>query len=154
MKFYASVRIEVRRGEQLKNGAEIIGNRTKCKVVKNKVAPPFKECEFDIMYGEGIAFEGELLDLGAELNVVQKGGAWYSYNDMKLGQGRDNAKNFLKENPDIAKEIEDKIRAGANDIVLVSKKSKKAAAVKEAAKAADAAIDADDDFEEFAPVDE
>jgi len=154
LKFYSTVRIEVRRGEQLKSGAEIIGNRTKCKVVKNKVAPPFKECEFDIMYGTGIAHEGELIDLGVELGIVQKGGAWFSYNDNKLGQGRDNAKNFLKDNPDIAQEIEDKIRAGADSIVLVSKKNKKAAALKDAAKAADMAIDADDDFEEFAPADD
>ncbi len=155
LKFYSSVRIEVRRGEQLKNGAEIIGNRTKCKVVKNKVAPPFKECEFDIMYGTGIAHEGELIDLGVELGIVQKGGAWFSYNDMKLGQGRDNSKTFLKENPDIANEIEQKIRAGSDEIVLASKKNKKAAAVKAAAKSAmDVTVDADEDFEEFAPADE
>ena len=154
LKFYSTVRIEVRRGEQLKNGAEILGNRTKCKVVKNKVAPPFKECEFDIMYGKGISLEGELVDLGVELNIVQKGGAWYSYNDMKIGQGRDNAKNFLKDNPDIAKEIGDKIRVGAGDLILASKKNKKAAALTSAAKTVDVKIDAEDDFEEFAPVDD
>ncbi len=154
LKFYSSVRIEVRRGEQLKAGAEIIGNRTKCKVVKNKVAPPFKECEFDIMYGTGIAHEGELIDLGVELDIVQKGGAWFSYNDMKLGQGRDNAKNFLKDNPDIATEIEEKIRKGADGLVLVSKKNKKAAALKEAVKTADMTVDAEDDFEEFSPADD
>ena len=153
LKFYSSVRIEVRRGEALKNGAEIIGNRTKCKVVKNKVAPPFKECEFDIMYGKGISHEGELIDLGVELNIVQKGGAWFSYNDMKLGQGRDNAKNFLKDNPDIAEEIEAKIRAGASEIVLASKKNKKDAE-KKLVKDIKIAIDADDDFEEFAPVED
>ncbi len=153
LKFYSSVRIEVRRGEALKNGAEIVGNRTKCKVVKNKVAPPFKECEFDIMYGKGISHEGELIDLGAELNIVKKGGAWYSYNDMKLGQGKDNAKNFLIDNPDIAEEIEAKIRAGADDIVLVSKKSKKEAELK-AAKKVNVTVDADDDFEEFTPSDD
>lgn len=153
LKFYSSVRIEVRRGEALKSGAEIIGNRTKCKVVKNKVAPPFKECEFDIMYGKGISHEGELIDLGVELNIVQKGGAWFSYNDMKIGQGRDNAKNFLKDNPDIAEEIEAKIRAGASEIVLVSKKNKKEAE-KKSAKEVNIVVDAEDDFEEFAPVED
>ena len=105
LKFYASVRIEVRRGEQIKNGSEVIGNRTKCKVVKNKVAPPFKECEFDIMYGKGISRVGEVLDMAVDLDIVKKGGAWFSYNDMKLGQGRDNAKEFLLNNPDIMGEI-------------------------------------------------
>lgn len=153
LKFYSSVRIEVRRGEALKSGAEILGNRTKCKVVKNKVAPPFKECEFDIMYGKGISHEGELIDLGVELNIVQKGGAWFSYNDMKLGQGRDNAKNFLLDNPDIAEEIEAKIRAGANEIVLVSKKNKKLAEQKDAKKI-NTTVNAEEDFEEFAPADD
>lgn len=153
LKFYSTVRIEVRRGEALKSGVEIIGNRTKCKVVKNKVAPPFRECEFDIMYGTGISHEGELVDLGVELNIVQKGGAWFSYNDMKLGQGRDNAKIFLKENPEIAKEIEAKIKTNSGDLVMASKKNKKAELVKTNAKAQQAkvAVDTDDDFEEFAP---
>ena len=161
LKFYSSVRIEVRRGEQLKNGTQILGNRTKCKVVKNKVAPPFKECEFDIMYGTGISQEGELIDLGAELDIVQKSGSWYSYKGNKIGQGKDNAKKFMKDNPDIADEIREKIKEGAEKIVLASKKSKKAAAVKAEAKKAeekadkksslDVAISADDDFEEFAP---
>ena len=128
LKFYSSVRIEVRRGEAIKSGAEIIGNRTKCKIAKNKVAPPFKECEFDVMYGQGISRVGEVLDLAVELNIIQKGGAWFSYNDMKLGQGRDNAKDFLKNNPDIMAEVEKKIKENAGDIVLVSKKNKKAAA--------------------------
>ncbi len=162
LKFYASVRIEVRRGEQIKNGAEVIGNHTKCKVVKNKVAPPFKECEFDIMYGKGISRTGEVLDLAADLNIVKKGGAWYSYNDMKLGQGRDNAKTFLEEHPDIMAEIEDKIKENEDNIVLASKKSKKAAKLEEKASVAtertevqvpDLTVEADDDFEEFAPVD-
>ena len=110
LKFYASVRIEVRRGEQLKSGTEIIGNRTKAKVVKNKVAPPFKNAEFDILYGTGISFEGELVDLGVQLGIVQKSGAWFNYGDLRLGQGRDNARMFIKANPQISKEIEEKIR--------------------------------------------
>lgn len=165
LKFYASVRIEVRRGEQIKNGAEVIGNRTKCKVVKNKVAPPFKECEFDIMYGTGISRTGEVLDLAAELGVVKKGGAWYSYNEMKLGQGRDNAKDFLDNNPEIMAEIEQKIKESEQQIVMTSKKNKKAAKLEEKAAAAakpqkneepempDLTVVPDDDFEEFAPVD-
>lgn len=153
LKFYSSVRIEVRRGEQIKNGSEVIGNRTRCKVVKNKVAPPFKEAEFDIMYGTGISHEGELVDLGVELGVIQKGGAWYSYNDNKIGQGRENAKNFVRDNPDVALEIENKIRECSGELVMTSKKAKKAAAVKaESEKAAvDMTVNADDDFEEFAP---
>jgi recombination protein RecA len=111
LKFYASVRIDVRKGEAIKEGSEIIGNKTKVKIVKNKVAPPFKECEFDIMYGEGISRTGEVLDLAVELGIAKKGGAWFSYGDMKLGQGRDNAKLFLKENPDIMLEFEEKIKA-------------------------------------------
>lgn len=116
LKFYSTIRMEVRRSEQLKNGTEVIGNRTKVKVVKNKVAPPFKDAEFDIMYGQGISKEGEILDLGEKLGIVIKGGSWYSYNDAKLGQGRDNSKNFIKEHPEIAKEIEDKIRANSQKI--------------------------------------
>ena len=158
LKFYSSVRIEVRRGEAIKSGAEIIGNRTKCKVVKNKVAPPFKECEFDVMYGQGISRVGEVLDLAVELNIIQKGGAWFSYNDMKLGQGRDNAKDFLKNNPDIMAEVEKKIKENAGDIVLVSKKNKKAAAKAGAEKSYDedvsAKVDPEEDFEEFTPSEE
>lgn len=156
LKFYASVRMEVRRGEALKNGTEIIGNRTRCKVVKNKVAPPFKECEFDIMYGTGISHEGELVDVGVNLGIVQKGGAWYSYNDMKLGQGRDNAKKFLKDNSDIAEEIEAKIRAGLAGTKEESKEEKitKKTPEKKSAKQVSIQIDAEDDFEEFAPADE
>ena len=134
LKFYASVRIEVRRGEQIKNGAEVIGNRTKCKVVKNKVAPPFKECEFDIMYGKGVSRTGEVLDLATDLNIVKKGGAWYSYNETKLGQGRDNAKDYLDEHPDIMQEIEAKIKENEGNIVMVSKKSKKSAKLDKKAK--------------------
>lgn len=157
LKFYSSVRIEVRRGEALKSGTEIIGNRTKCKVVKNKVAPPFKECEFDIMYGKGISHEGELIDIGVELGIVQKGGAWFSYNDMKLGQGRDNAKNFLKDNPDIAEEIEAKIRATLGSKAVekdAPKAEEKKEPIKKTAKSVSITIDAEDDFEEFAPVED
>lgn len=110
LKFYSTVRLEVRRSEQLKLGNDLVGNRTKVKVVKNKVAPPFKVAEVDIMYGEGISKEGELLDIGSVLDIVQKSGAWYSYNNEKLGQGRENSKVFLKENPDVAKQIEKSIR--------------------------------------------
>lgn len=110
LKFYASVRLEVRRAEALKQGNDLVGNRTKIKVVKNKVAPPFKVAEVDIMYGEGISREGSILDVGSELNIVQKSGAWYSFNEERLGQGRENSKQFLKENPEIANEIEYLIR--------------------------------------------
>lgn len=164
LKFYSSVRIEVRRGEAIKNGAEIIGNRTKCKVVKNKVAPPFKECEFDVMYGKGISRTGEVLDLAVDLDIVKKGGAWFSYNDMKLGQGRDNAKETLESNPELMKEIEQKILENSEQLVMVSKKNKKKAENIEAAKTAAAKSDsaaavktelpianADEDFEEFTP---
>ena len=179
LKFYASVRIEVRRGEQIKNGSEVIGNRTKCKVVKNKVAPPFKECEFDIMYGKGISRVGEVLDMAVDLDIVKKGGAWFSYNDMKLGQGRDNAKEFLLNNPDIMGEIEAKIKEHQAELVLAAQKDKKAKKLEEKANAGAAAQSAneepsadksekkirkaasdksvvakpEEDFEEFAPVD-
>jgi recombination protein RecA len=165
LKFYASVRLEVRRGEAIKDGSEILGNRTKCKVVKNKVAPPFKECEFDIMYGEGISRVGEVLDLGVETGVCKKGGAWFSYNDMKLGQGRDNSKQFLLDHPDIMQEIEDKIKEADLDAVLSPKKSKKKSKLEEkanesAAASADISVSdeelseiSDENFEEFAPVD-
>lgn len=110
LKFYSSVRIDIRRSEQLKNGEEIIGNHTKVKIVKNKVAPPFRTAEFDIMYGEGIAKEGDLLDLGSKMGIVQKSGSWYQYEQEKLGQGREQAKEYLKENKKLVKEIEEKIR--------------------------------------------
>ncbi|WP_039041980.1 recombinase RecA [Sporosarcina sp. ZBG7A] len=111
LKFYASVRLEVRRGEAIKHGNEIMGNKTRIRVVKNKVAPPFRTAEVDIMYGEGISKEGEIVDLGVEVEVVQKSGAWYSYEGERMGQGRENAKQFLKENPAIRTEISDKIRS-------------------------------------------
>ncbi|KFE35413.1 recombinase RecA [Thioclava atlantica] len=111
LKFYASVRLDIRRIGSIKDRDEVVGNQTRVKVVKNKVAPPFKQVEFDIMYGEGISKMGELVDLGVKAGVVEKSGAWYSYGDERIGQGRENAKNFLREHPDIAYEIEDKIRA-------------------------------------------
>ena len=111
LKFYASVRLEVRRAETLKSGNDVIGNRTRVKVVKNKVAPPFRQAEFDILYGEGISREGSLLDMATDGGLVQKSGAWYSYGDLRLGQGRESARDYLKENPDLAREIETKIRA-------------------------------------------
>ncbi|HEX5565272.1 MAG TPA: recombinase RecA [Sporosarcina sp.] len=122
LKFYSSVRLEVRRGEAIKQGNDIMGNKTRIRVVKNKVAPPFRTAEVDIMYGEGISREGEIVDLGADLEVVQKSGAWYSYEGERLGQGRENAKQFLKENPDIRAEIANKIRdsygmAAANYVI-------------------------------------
>ena len=182
LKFYSSVRIEVRKGEAIKNGAEVIGNRTKCKVVKNKVSPPFKECEFDLFFGKGISREGEVVDLAVELDIIHKSGAWFSYEGDKIGQGRENTKDWLKNNPDKAKEIEEKIKQKTDELIMVSKKGKKDAAVqaasssaaetanagaeviaevkadKPAAKAApkkppvNVIIDADDDFEEFTPV--
>ena len=110
LKFYASVRLDIRKIEAIKNGTEIVGNRAKVKVVKNKVAPPFRETEFDIIYGEGISKTGSILDIAVNYNIVDKSGAWFAYNDQKIGQGRENAKLFLKENPAIMEEIEAKIR--------------------------------------------
>ncbi|NCS62001.1 MAG: recombinase RecA, partial [Rhodoferax sp.] len=111
LKFYASVRLDIRRTGTIKKGDESIGNETKVKVVKNKVAPPFKTAEFDIMFGQGISREGEVIDMGVNANIVDKSGAWYAYNGEKIGQGRDNTREFLKENPDLAREIENKVRA-------------------------------------------
>ena len=111
LKYYSSVRLEVRRGEVIKKDGEAIGNRAKIKVVKNKVAPPFREAEVDLVYGLGISREGDILDLAANDNIINKSGAWYAYNGNKIGQGRENAKQFLKEHPDIMKEVEDKVRA-------------------------------------------
>lgn len=181
LKFYSSVRMEVRKGEAIKNGAEIIGNRTKVKIVKNKVAPPFKECEFDIMYGKGISRVGEVLDLAVDLDIIKKSGSWFSYQDQKLGQGRDKVKDILEQNPDMMKEIEEQIMALKDNLTMVSKKSKKqaklaAAAAGTQADSADAEeatlpendpsydqpieipeepdpdINAEDDFDEFTPV--
>ena len=118
LKFYASVRLDVRRIETLKVGGEVVGNRTRVKVVKNKVAPPFKEAEFDIMFGKGISKEGDILDLAVQHDIINKAGAWYSYNGEKIGQGRENSKIFLQDNPEIALEIENKVResAGLGDV--------------------------------------
>ena len=110
LKFYASMRIEIRRAEAIKNGTDVIGNRTRAKVVKNKVAPPFKVAEFDIMYGEGISVEGTLLDIAVNMDIIQKSGAWYSYNGSRISQGREAAKTYLKEHPDVAAEIDKTIR--------------------------------------------
>ncbi len=110
LKFYSSVRLDVRRIEALKQGGEVIGNRTRVKIVKNKVAPPFKEAEFDIMFGQGISTQGDILDLAAENNIINKSGAWYAYEGNKIGQGRENAKQYLKDNPQICAEVERKVR--------------------------------------------
>ncbi|MBQ7034141.1 MAG: recombinase RecA [Clostridia bacterium] len=157
LKFYSSVRMDVRRAETLKAGTEMIGNATKVKIVKNKVAPPFKTATFDIMYGEGISKEGELLDLGEKLKVVKKSGAWFSYKETRIGQGRDKAKEFLRENEDIATELEQYIRDHFDELremdSKVSKPKKAAAAaapVAEAAAPAAPAVSLDvsaDDFE-------
>jgi len=111
LKFYASIRLDIRRRTQLKDGDKVIGNMTKVKVVKNKVAPPFKIAEFDIMYGKGISKTGEILDLGVDYDIIKKSGSWFSYNDTKLGQGRDSVKNVIADNPDLAEELEAKIKA-------------------------------------------
>ena len=141
LKFYASVRIDVRRIEMLKNGTEMIGNHTRAKVVKNKVAPPFREAEFDIMYGEGISHEGELIDLGVKLDLVQKSGSWFSMGDLRLGQGRDAAKNYLKANPELEAQLEADIRKNFDK--LMSNQSKIAA------RAAGRAVDVSaDDFDD------
>jgi recombination protein RecA len=139
LKYYASVRIDIRRTETLKNGTEMIGSRTRAKIVKNKVAPPYREAEFDILYGSGISRMGELLDLSVKFEIVQKGGAWFSYGDIRLGQGRDNSRNFLIEHPEIAAEIEkklwDKVKAQKEEALRARPAAKAAAAP-----AADAAV--------------
>tara|TARA_B100000427_G_C15388091_1_gene542037 strand:- start:422 stop:871 length:450 start_codon:yes stop_codon:yes gene_type:complete len=116
LKFYSSVRLDIRRIGALKDRDEVVGNATRVKVVKNKVAPPFKQVEFDIMYGEGISKTGELLDIGVNLGFVEKSGSWFSYKDERIGQGRENAKIFLKDNPEIAQSIEKQIRDSGKDI--------------------------------------
>lgn len=115
LKFYASVRLDIRRATQLKDGEEVIGNQTRVKVVKNKVAPPFRKAEFDIMFGDGISRAGEIIDLGAELGIIKKSGSWYSYNDTKLGQGRDASKQVIQDNPELAEELEGLIFAALKD---------------------------------------
>ncbi|MEE4256184.1 MAG: recombinase RecA [Bacteroidales bacterium] len=116
LKFYASVRIDIRRMQQIKEGENITGNRVRVKIVKNKVAPPFRKAEFDIVYGEGISKYGEIIDLGVDMNILKKSGSWFSYGDTKLGQGRDAVKNLLLDNPELAEELESKIREGLNEI--------------------------------------
>ena len=117
LKFYASVRLDIRRIATLKQGDQSIGNRVKVKVVKNKVAPPFKQAEFDIMFGEGISKEGEIVDYAVKLDMVDKSGAWFSYKDVKIGQGRENAKIYLKEHPEVSKELEDRIKQATGEIL-------------------------------------
>ncbi|MBE6783848.1 MAG: recombinase RecA [Ruminococcaceae bacterium] len=131
LKFYSSIRMEVRKVEQLKAaGNDIVGNRTKVKIVKNKVAPPFTQAEFDIMYGKGISRCGEILDMAVEKGIIKKSGAWFSYGETRLGQGRDNVKDYIENNPDFAKEIEDKLKGEATTVEAKSAKEKKAAAPK------------------------
>ena len=180
LKFYSSVRIEVRKGESIKVGGEIIGSRTKCKVVKNKVAPPFKEAEFDMMYGTGISRSGEVLDIAVELGIIKKGGSWFSYGDQKLGQGRDNVKEVLKANPELMAEIEKQILERKEEVIAAAaakkEKDKKGKAAEAAAEGnAEAGEDIeytgepessadenpavdfteiDEDFEEFTPAEE
>ena len=144
LKFYASVRLDVRRGETLKQGGEMVGSHTKVKVVKNKVAPPFKQAEFDIMFGTGISREGEVLDLAAECSVVNKSGAWFSYNGDKIGQGRENAKLYLKEHPEIFDEIEKKVRVHYHLLPGEDAASASEGADKTAGKAADKSADKKD----------
>lgn len=169
LKFYSSVRIEVRKGEAIKEDGETIGARTKCKVIKNKVAPPFKTCEFDMIFGHGISRMGEVVDYAVELGIIKKSGAWFSYNDMRIGQGRENTKKFLEENEDIRLEIEEKVMANAQRIdnemnpeedddtdtapsapaaAPVEEPKTEAAPKKPRAKKS-VIVSADDDFEEF-----
>ena len=124
LKFYSSVRLDIRKGESIKEGDQVIGNKAKVKVVKNKVAPPFKTLEVDIMYGKGISSEGEILDVGSDIDIVEKSGAWYSYKGEKIGQGKENAKKYLLDNPDVKEEIENKIREHYGLKVEGKKKSK------------------------------
>lgn len=126
LKFYSSVRLDVRRLEQLKSGTDFVGNRTRVKVVKNKVAPPFKEAEFDIMYGKGISYSGEILDIGVKTDIVTKSGAWFNYKDIRLGQGRDNAKIYLEENPEVLAEIDKLIREMPPEVLAGKGVGKKA----------------------------
>lgn len=161
LKFYSSVRIEVRRGEAIKDGGEIIGNRTKCKVVKNKVAPPFKTAEFDILYGQGVSKIGEIVDTAVEFNIVKKSGSWFSYNDMKIGQGREKVLDYLKTNADICDEIEKKVRdefaknSSLLDALMKDDEEDSADGAAEGAEkpAKKPADDSEDDYAEFAPED-
>lgn len=173
LKFYSSVRIEVRKGEAIKVNGEVIGARTKCKVVKNKVAPPFKDCEFDLMFGKGISRVGEIVDLAVDLDIIKKSGAWFAYGEGKIGQGRDNAKEYLTNNPVVMKEIEDKIKAELAsrnkeeeeqpkteekpaeetiDVMAEAEKISKAASTKKKTDPAADTSTEDDNFDEFTPV--
>lgn len=173
LKFYSSVRIEVRKGEAIKVNGEVIGARTKCKVVKNKVAPPFKDCEFDLMFGKGISRVGEIVDLAVDLDIIKKSGAWFAYGEGKIGQGRDNAKEYLTNNPAVMKEIEDKIKAELAsrnkeeeeqpkteekpaeetiDVMAEAEKISKAAGTKKKTDPAADTSTEDDNFDEFTPV--
>ncbi len=143
LKFYASVRIDIRPSTQIKDGEEVLGRLTKVRVVKNKVAPPFKRAEFDIMFGEGVSRTGEIIDLGVELGIINKSGSWFSYNGTKIAQGRDAAKRMLADNPELAEELEAKIMAALKDDAASGGKKKKAATSKKAAKNADASKDAE-----------
>ncbi|MGN1129502.1 MAG: DNA recombination/repair protein RecA, partial [Candidatus Flemingiibacterium sp.] len=116
LKFYASVRIEIRRAEQLKEGSEVYGNHVKCKVVKNKVAPPFKTAEFDIIYGKGIAKSGEIVDIGIQLGFITKSGSWFSYDGQRIAQGKENARKYIESNPDLLEELAEKIRAKKDEV--------------------------------------
>ncbi len=165
LKFYASVRMDVRKGEPIKENGSIIGNRTRVKISKNKVAPPFRECEFDIMYGTGISRTGEVLDAAVELDIIKKGGSWFSYNGDKLGQGRDHVKKLLGDNPALMQKIEEEILARQEELTGMPKKEKKKSKLEEAAEKAagksveqtaqtvdaDLEVNAEDDFEEFDP---
>jgi len=135
LKFYSSVRLDVRRSEQLKNGSEVVGNRTRVKVVKNKVAPPFKEAEFDIMYGQGISRDGEILDLATQLEIISKSGAWFYYGETRLGQGRDNVKQYIKDNPEFREEIARQVMENKERLLTLTK-GKKGLAAKAAAASA------------------
>ena len=140
LKYYSSVRIDIRRVEGLKDSSgQFIGNHTRAKIVKNKVAPPFREAEFDIMFGEGISKMSELIDLGVKLGIVQKSGAWFNYGDIRLGQGRDNAKQFLRDNPELANDIEGQIRANADKLYATRRTAKAAAAAPDAGSKAESA---------------
>ncbi|MBR0511503.1 MAG: recombinase RecA [Ruminococcus sp.] len=166
LKFYSSVRIEVRKGEVIKSGTDVIGACTRCKIVKNKVAPPFKECEFDLMYGSGISRTGEVLDLAVDLDIIKKGGSWFSYNDQKLGQGRDNVKELLQNDEKLMKEIEEQILARKDELKAAAPKKGKATekAVSaaessseeggESASDEDVLANFDENFEEFTPAEE
>ena len=147
LKFYASVRIEVRSGEQIKDGDKILGRRTKCKVVKNKVAPPFKSCEFDMIYGQGISKMGEIVDMGVELGIIKKSGSWFSYENMKIGQGKESVKKWLLENTDVSDEVEGKIRARADELfkLMAGENPEEDSAEDKAADAAPAETEAETD---------